>query len=329
MIVLLGGASFAGELLVWEREDFGPEGPLAGADGWEGGFAEDPWRSSGARAYTESDLTADEAPGATDNWLLRGAEVGQGGVEATFDTDDDDTMGVVLGHDGEGTFYLAGFTRDEAPPPVGRVAGPTLFLVKVTASVPTLVDAWQGDPGLGEHTIRLERDDDRVWVSLDGLLLVQANDPAPLPPGRAGLYAYTAGEDFPWLPFDEDTPAWFERLRVFAWDEDDDGVHDDLDDCETVADPDQLDADGDGVGDLCDETPGTEPEGEEPPTTATGGEEPEAPEPEDTVLDELAGSVDDPHVVEGLRPVSGCGCGHGGMGGAWLVAAGLLARRRR
>lgn len=326
MLLLVSVAS-AGELTVWEREEFGAEGPLAGTDDWENGFADDRWRSSGDRAYTQSDLNVGRSEDgygsgwAADNWLLRGVDIGQGGIEATFDTQDDDTMGVVLAHDGASSFYLAGLTNNDGPPPVGLVTSPTLFLLKVNAGEAFLVGEWTGTPGAGEHTLRLERDDSRVWVSLDGLLLIQTEDPDPLPAGRAGLYAYDAGEDFPQFAWDEDTPAWFERVRAYAWDEDGDGVYDDVDLCETVADPDQADLDGDGIGDLCDEDPG-----ELPGTTTDPGEEPPATEPGDGDPEDLTPVVDDPAGREGLRAVSGCAT----AGSApWWLGLLLLRRGRR
>ncbi len=70
-------------------------------------------------------------------------------------------------------------------------------------------------------------------------------------------------------------------------DMDEDGVDDIVDNCRDLYNPDQHDTDGNGIGDLCEESeeppaeepPAEEPPAEEPPTEEPPAEEPPAEEP--------------------------------------------------
>ena len=131
------------------------------------------------------------------------------------------------------------------------------------------------------------------------MLLVDAD---PLGPGLAGVYAYSCGD------------CTVSSAELVWIDEDDDGVPDDVDNCERVVNGDQEDLDGDGVGDACDDTPRSdsgleetgegEPDSEPPPDSST---------PSEVVLD------------------SGCGCATGAPGAGLLLVllAATSSRRRR
>lgn len=321
-LLLVSGLARAGQIEVWARGDFGPRGDLVGQDGWEGGFSADPWRSSGHRAYSQTDLNNDDRGGsaygsgwAADNWVIRGEAVGQGGVEAEFVNEDDDTVGVVFAHNGRDTFYLAAYTEDNAPPPVGAIGQPTLFLLRVEDGEATVLAARQMRFGGNRRHMVLARDDHQLAVAVDGNIELRAEDPSPLPAGKAGMYAYDAGHDG-WF---NNTEAWFEGVRVFAWDEDDDGVPDDLDNCEKTPNPDQADSNGDGVGDACQDA--AEP-------TDTGSADTGEPGQDGTPADTAAL---DPLQQEDLYATPACACSSASGVGAWpvgLALLGLLRRRR-
>ena len=77
-------------------------------------------------------------------------------------------------------------------------------------------------------------------------------DSDPLPAGSIGFYAYNIGGIE-----DGDDYTFFGEVDVFAYDDDDDGVMDDEDNCEDVANEDQQDLDGDGIGSACDDDEGS------------------------------------------------------------------------
>lgn len=310
----------AAEIDLWLKGQFGSDGPLAGQDGWVHGFDEDPWYTDGDGAYTDSDLNNSDTPGATygsgwaaDNWIVRGELVAEGGIEAEYTNEDDDTIGVVMAHDGDATFYLAGHSDGSVPPPMGTIDDPTLFLIRVEAGAATVLAARVLDLSGGPHLVRLDRDDERLTISVDGALQLQVDDPAPLAAGQAGFYAYDTGDDG-W----GGTEAWFDGVRVFAWDEDDDGVADDLDNCEEIANAEQVDTDADGIGDSCEDA-AADPGG--------GGDSADPTSPGAGDPDTGAAQA----VSEALYVTSTCGCRTGGQPPyGWLpLALPLWALTRR
>ena len=91
----------------------------------------------------------------------------------------------------------------------------------------------------GRVFARVWNDPDADWADAD--VVLSATDDAQIPAGGYGFYAYEAGFD--------DYPSAFRAITAFQYDDDDDGVADDEDNCEFVPNADQADADGDGVGD--------------------------------------------------------------------------------
>ncbi|MES2640137.1 MAG: hypothetical protein V4850_11660 [Myxococcota bacterium] len=159
----------------------------------------------------------------------------------------------------------------------------------------------------------------------DGVLLT-ASDTTFTSMGHVGFWAYDAGIGG---QGDDYSSTGFSRPVLWAADDDEDGVIDDVDNCEHVANAGQEDADGDGVGDVCgsagDDTGEVDTDGEDTDGADTdiGDTDDVGPDGEDTDGDRVAG---------GISTAGSCACdgGRGGLVGVLpilLLAAG--ARRRR
>ena len=176
--------------------------------------------------------------------------------------------------------------------------------------------AYADDVGLDENTLSLEVDDGIITANLNGDTFFAAEDPDPLGPGVSGLYAYDSGED----GGRANTYCWFRSIEVSFVDEDDDGVPDDTDNCEDVANPGQADWNDNGVGDACGDPPPDDPD-----------------DPDDTSGPDDTSSPDDTDLAPGMggdvELGTGCGCATArsgtGMQGWALFLAGLLWVRRR
>lgn len=339
---LLLGPAEAGSIEAWRLDTFPTGGTIEGTNGWVGGYSRDGWRAGagGERLWPDTDDNIFDYGGypnaygfdsPADNWLVRGPSVGDGGVAGLVGNGDDDALGFVAHHDGADTFYLAGHTANSAPPPYGGSTDEAfVFLLRVEGGSATVLDEVLAADLSGQPVpMRLDINDGRILVALGGQVLIDVVDPSPLPPGQGGVWAYDTG--FEGAP---GSTAFFESIRVFRTDQDDDGVADDADNCESTPNPLQGDADGDGTGNACDDTPGT-PTGDTydpggPDDTAT----PDAPGDTDALTDPGGdGSGDDglgPGATpEGLR-IACTGCGQSPTG-PWALGAGLvvLALRRR
>ncbi len=124
----------------------------------------------------------------------------------------------------------------------------------------------------GSGTLEFEVQSDAAWLLLDGALgasgvapavLTVSADPAMIPPGTAATAMLTVRATD---NADDERIVTVELARgdVFnqtgSVDADGDGVMDAVDNCQAVANPDQTDADDNGIGDAC--------EGSEPPACA-------------------------------------------------------------
>ena len=297
-MVLMVAAAFAGEIDAWSFEEGGwgePETYLAENGDWDYGFSEDPWFvTSYGNAGSLTDNNVDDTGGswgdgsAADNWIITGDEVGQGAVTALIYNYDDDTIGVVSNHDGD-AYYLLFQSADSTPPDVD-VDGSTLVLMRIDGDNAKVLDTASVDFDYGElNEIRLSVNDRVVSGSLNGSTVEYTytdTDTEPLGPGRAGLYAYDTG-------WDGQTYAGATDIEVVWFDDDDDGVADDLDNCETVENPEQEDTDGDGVGDACDD------------------------------------GSDDTGAADGVQLSDGCGCNGAPLAPAMLLPLFALALTRR
>ncbi len=329
--VLAALPAHAGTVERWTYEDFENQEWVSGTGGWQSGFDEDPWfgyiGSTGtpwAMAYT--DQSSDDTGGswgdggAHDNFLVNDAvPVGDGVFEAQFYTADDDSIGIVIGHAGADDYYLFVLCGEEdndeyADCPLDLRTRTGSAIVHISRGNATIL-AETGDSydvgREGVYGLLTFGVDDGVLTATyeDGDIELVVPDTDLTSVDAVGFWTYNAGyEDGSW--------AGFSYPTLYAYDNDDDGVVDDEDNCEQVSNRDQADADGDDVGDACDTTdPGPDDTGPD------GGDD--------------TGSPDgpDPHVEEGggLSAAGECGCetGAGSVLGLSPLALALAAARRR
>ncbi len=255
--VLVSGTASAGPIEQWSQTSWTNNQNVSGANGWTHGYAADPWKGSNFGGHMVP--RTDDAGGAfgdggpCDNWIVRGPDLVSAGVVAGLGNEDDDAIGVVLSHDGVGAYYLFLHSENSVPAVLDEPDDPTVWLLRVDGTAVSVLGEVADVDGLsrfGGGEMRLERRGANLKASLHGTLLIDVDDPAPLGPGRAGVWAYDVGDDAAFA----DT-AFIEDIAHYAFDRDDDGVIDDDDGCPAIADASQADNDGDGVGNLCDNCP--------------------------------------------------------------------------
>jgi uncharacterized protein (TIGR03382 family) len=326
----------AGEILAWERDEFTPDAYIAPNDGWAAGFSYDRWYGGdgGEYAMPATDLNNYDVNGdrygsgwAADNWLVRGENVRQGLVVATFFTYDDDTVGIVSNHNGSDTFYLAAWTGNSSPPgaPVPASGEGAIFLLRVENGNAAQLGptARARNPRTEWDVLELSVNDGRVVVTLNDQPLVDTTDPAPLPAGMGGMYSYDAGYD----GGEGSTSVLFDDVAVYWSDDDDDGVADDNDNCEKVSNPDQQDRDNDGIGSACDGDEG----GGDADTDADADADTDTDVDTDADADADTDPADRPGNDSPEDVGADCGCQSAGAGaiGPWALLGLLLLRRRR
>jgi hypothetical protein len=228
---------------VWERDDFGHRTGVAGTDDWENGYAADTWWGEDGYVVSATDHNIGDSGGdaygsgwAADNWLIRGEKVLDGGVSAGAFNEDDDTIGLVFAHNGIDSFYLAIHTRGSSPPPIDNVDQPTAIILRMEDGNPMELGRGPADLHDGINNFSLEFNDGDIRFVVNGDTVVTANDANPLAAGKAGFFSYDAGYDNDsW----QNTNAGFDDIVVYQFDEDDDGIPDDIDDCEFDVDCDE------------------------------------------------------------------------------------------
>jgi len=297
--------------------------PYSGTDGWSGGYRADEWIGYEGDFGTYVYSTTDDNGGtwgsgeATDNWLVHDdIAVEDGAVTANIYSGDDDSMGVVLHHQGSGDMFIFVLTATSAgggggsssPFDAGASAN-TAVLARISGGVSQVLNVQSfGYPASELVKIGLSFNDGVaigwLWDDTTGTFDDRSNivvaDTESLGGGSAGFYAYDVGGS---------DGAFFGTPTVYAFDEDGDGIIDDDDNCEFVENADQGDADGDGIGSACDDdeggTDGTEGGIEFDDTGAAG--------------------------ATGSPELSACACDAGGglaTGGLLFALAGLVRRRR-
>jgi hypothetical protein len=315
---MLPGLALAGEVASWDRSDFSSE-ELAGSDGWENGYREDAWGSYNGWAYP---FTDDRPNGGSalygtgtplDNWLIRGRNVNDGVLSFRLYNYDDDTAGVVFKHSSAKQFYMAVHYEDNAPYPLQSNDGPAWAIVRVSGGQGEVLGQVRDDKFAFDNfedfvSMRVEYNDGDIRLLLNDAEILEVTDSEPLSTGRTGFYAYDNGY------FDsEGASVLYQSISSAYWDEDNDGIGDDDDNCEFDANEDQADADGDGIGDVCDDSnPG---DGQDDDTDDDGGGD-----------DGMGGGDDAVDPGEGITGAGSCGCsaGAGSMGFWWLLLPSAL-----
>ena len=346
----------------WTYSDYPNGKDIAGYDGWYGGYKEDPWagytaESGNKYAYATTDEGDGEigSGGAIDNWIVNdGASVEDVLVWSTAYTRDDDTMGLVFNFQDELNFHmlvLVGSTSGGGGG--GGGAGSNgygldqgTWLIRVedgkvheVDSVPdrfdrytTVAVAASCDDGV--LTGWIWNDSSADWGNYD--IMVQGEVENCFGPGAVGFYAYNQGG--------ADNFTGFGAVGAYNWDDDSDGIGDDDDNCEFVANPDQEDLDDDGIGAACDDdeggtdgtgTDGTGTDGTGTDGTGTDGGGTDGGGTDGGGGDGGGGDVGGdgglltPGAAKGELTACGCNGAGGAMGGLGLALAAVFGRRRR
>jgi MYXO-CTERM domain-containing protein len=324
MLMLYVALAHAGEIELWTDNSFGQDGEMEGVGGWDNGYSDDPWYSYDNRAYS---MTDDRVQGgfegygegtSADNWLIRGEDVAQGIVRIEWGSDDDDAVGLVSNHNGNDSFYMLVYSEHSVPPPLSETNDrPELILYRVENGEGQVLKRVRADYARSTNDLSLEVDDGVLTASLNDDTFFAVEDEEPLPAGQGGMYAYNSGED----GGNSSSYCWINSIEVFYVDEDDDGIPDDTDNCESVSNPGQADWNDNGIGDACgDPEPQDtdEPVDTSVPDTGTGGT---------GVPPGLTGNIE-------LEAMS-CGCSssssRSGSRASWgglVLLLGLVLRRR-
>lgn len=278
----------------WDYEDWDNGSSMVGVDGWVAGYSSDQWYGyiggSGnpyVLSTTDANVGDDGATwgsgGSRDNWLVNNkVEVDDGIVRGYFYTQDDDACGLVFHHVDKNNYYLllmVGTGRSDGNSPLGD-SGVYTALVKVSGGTATVLDQVEESYSQDElQRFEIRFNDGGLeagfWSSADYAsdtwedpdVSLSATDSSPLEGGSAGFYSYDAGGTS-----GGETWALYGRIYVLQIDEDEDGIVDDSDNCELVANADQADADSDGIGTACDtDEGGGSGGGSEGGGTDTGG----------------------------------------------------------
>ena len=330
LAILAPLSASAGTIESYYYDQFG-YGSIANK-GWTTGYSGDPWYSDGGQVYSSSDANVGDSAEALHNYAVRGDFIEQGAVRARFRNDDDDTIGVVMNCHGR-YYYIVGHTEDSAPPPLTAVNTPTIFLIKVEDSTPTLLESVSTTSLDPSHwnDFYVYIDNGVITVVFNGIDVLSYTDSSPLAAGQYGIYAYDSG----FAEWDADTNAYFDDVGAYFVDEDNDQVADDLDNCESIYNPDQTDRNENGIGDECDSDSDTDTDTDSDSDTDTDTDSDgdlDTGTPNDT-SENVGGVGGGGGAEEGITFAGQCACQSPGgwMGVPWMIGglSALLGLRRR
>lgn len=316
---------------VWSYTDYPEDETIHGVDGWSSGYAEDDWYGYQGQQQRYALPLTDENGGTWgdggphDNWLINDdAEVGDGLLVTSVYSEDDDSIGLVLRwQDPENylLFVMTGSGRNEGSGPVDD--GIFAALVEIREGEAIVLDQVEDSyDRYALHALAIGANDDQVfallWEDTDTgdspIIELYADDVDDMGIGLGGFYAYDAGYD----GGGQNTNVFFGGVGVSAYDDDEDGVIDDEDNCEQVPNPDQADLDGDGIGSACDDDEGT---GDDGGGTGGGG---------DGDVGGGDGGVDTAEDKDlEITACAGCSGAGGAAGGVIAIGLAALAARRR
>jgi len=268
LFALVVSSSFAGVVEAWVPDEFPDGDHLAGTDGWENGWSDDEWyglnyqgQAYASPIYDENDDGAFGDGGAHDNWLVNDAEsVVQGEFTVSTYVDDDDAWGVVFGSSKD-RYYLLLFCGpnsggNNTDCPFGNMDVPGSALLEIRGSKVTVVDS-SGDSydEADAQDVTIASQDGTVTVSYGKGLEYSMPADEKFALNGVGFYGYNIG-GYTYNGQADGDSAYFYNPVLYWYDDDTDGVVDDDDNCEQVKNPDQADADGDGIGTACDDDEG-------------------------------------------------------------------------
>ena len=270
LAALVSAPLFAQDLVeVWDYNDFRDDEYYQDNDGWYGGYGDDYWLGyEGSTANyvfsTTDDNGGDWGDGdARDNWLVHeDIQVEDGMITAYIYTTDDDTMGMVFNFQDEENYYIFAVTGEAgggggSSSPFDDIGERTGVIARIDGGrAEVLAEARMTYQEGAINKLGISFNDGEIigafWEDYEG----RPTDPDDTVEaegdsfgvGTGGVYAYDAGG----VGGGSDSAA-FGNIQVYQWDDDEDGVVDDDDNCEFVANPDQADADEDGIGTACDD----------------------------------------------------------------------------
>lgn len=290
LALLLSGSANAADLLDhWSYSDYDDGASMVGVDAWATGYSADLWYgyrgdSGTYYVYPTTDDNTSDAPGdwgdggAVDNWFVnRRVDLRDGVVRSLIYTQDDDALGVVCRFESKNDMIVGMMSGNEGSSPISERT-PFLVIVKVDGGVATVLASsrveYRDNASIG---LELSCNDDEItlsywdaydseWTDADDTITATDDSPPSedLEELDAGFYSYDSGsEDRSYL--------FFGPIVTLAYDDDEDGVADDEDNCEWDANADQADGDGDGVGDACDPDGGGDGGGGDGGSGGSGG----------------------------------------------------------
>jgi hypothetical protein len=316
---------------VWSYAEYPEDQGLHGQDGWSSGYLDDDWYGYQGQQQRYALPLTDENGGTWgdggphDNWLVNeDALVGDGILISSVYSEDDDTIGLVLRwQDPENylLFLMTGSGRNDGSSPIGD--GQYAALVEIRDGEATVLDQVEDSyDRYSLHAFAVGANDDQVFAVLwedtdtdgDPIIELYADGVGDMGVGLGGFYAYDAGYD----GSGGNTNVFFGGVGVVAYDTDEDGVIDDVDNCEDEPNADQADLDGDGIGSACDDDEGGEDDG-----GGTGGDG----------GGDVGGGSGGTDTAGGkdleITACAGCSGAGGAAGGVLAIGLAALAARRR